>query len=459
VRHESREHRERDVITATATGSARRRPSWSITVSGLPGSTSRAGWSASSPRDLIVSRSPASVPWRLFFEDPSAWPRVPESAGTTVGEIMTRAVISIARRCPESVAAILDRNHIRRLPSLMALVGLVSRRSIKALASAPAATRRRADARSSGHESGSPPSPDTRPGMSFTRTGVVSGLSRLGREVGSETMARSLPGARGVDSHRGPSGHPPTTARPERTGPAGRTPMAVMLRRATVRKCSETGKCSTPFSRSSTSRRTGSAGASRPVLDRDLVSGAWAGPAAHQLARLGVRLSTRPWSGRRRRETGRGPLVSSPLFRSGPLPAASVDSGVAARCPGHLWRCSAGTLRPSSALTSSSAARTAPAGHRLCRAAVRAQARPAASWWREPGDRVALMLRTEEAFFSVSSGRFAGAIPVPLYPPHEPTAFTVRPSPDGILRCEARPARHREPGSPRCCARGFQLTG
>jgi CBS domain-containing protein len=165
--------------------------------------------------DLIVRQKPREhVPWwRLFFDDPERLAHdYQKSAGTTVGEIMTRSVISVGPEMPiESVAAILDRNHVRRLPVLEngALVGVVSRGDlIKALASAPGRDQTpRPDAQLvRDMESRLAAEPWT------TRRGIVvhadKGVLVLwglvatpGEKSALETMARSLPGVRGIDSH------------------------------------------------------------------------------------------------------------------------------------------------------------------------------------------------------------------------------------------------------------------
>jgi len=55
--------------------------------------------------------------WRTFFQDGERLAReYQKAAGTTVGEVMTAAVISVSPDLPiESAAVILDRHHIRRL--------------------------------------------------------------------------------------------------------------------------------------------------------------------------------------------------------------------------------------------------------------------------------------------------------------------------------------------------------
>jgi CBS domain-containing protein len=92
--------------------------------------------------------------WRtLFFSDAERLAREYQRAtGLTVAEVMTRDVVCVGADWPiESVASMLDRLHIRRLPVVDAhgqLIGIVSRADlIKALAVAPARSAdRRADA-------------------------------------------------------------------------------------------------------------------------------------------------------------------------------------------------------------------------------------------------------------------------------------------------------------------------
>lgn len=77
--------------------------------------------------------------WRRFFEDGERLAREYQKAiGTTVGEVMTRRVVSISPVWGiETAASILQNRQIRRLPVVLdgQLVGIVSRADlIKALA-------------------------------------------------------------------------------------------------------------------------------------------------------------------------------------------------------------------------------------------------------------------------------------------------------------------------------------
>jgi CBS domain-containing protein len=94
--------------------------------------------------DLIVRQRPRARAswWHLFFSDSEQLAReYQKCAGATVGEVMTRTLISAGPGLSvESVAAILDRHRIRRVPVLSGgrLVGILSRGDlIKALATAP----------------------------------------------------------------------------------------------------------------------------------------------------------------------------------------------------------------------------------------------------------------------------------------------------------------------------------
>lgn len=94
--------------------------------------------------DLIVrQKGQERLPlWRLFFGDAERLAREYQKAhGTTVGEVMTRSVITVSPDLPiDSAAAILDRHQIRRVPVVAdgQLVGIVSRGDlVKALATAP----------------------------------------------------------------------------------------------------------------------------------------------------------------------------------------------------------------------------------------------------------------------------------------------------------------------------------
>ena len=151
--------------------------------------------------------------WRTFFQDGERLAReYQKAAGTTVGEVMTPAVISVSPDLPiESAAVILDRHRIRRLPVVAdgQLVGIVSRGDlVKALSTAPA------PAVASASDTALCAEMKTRlarePWVSnraivvqakdggFALWGLV---STEAEKSAIETMARAVPGAKGLESH------------------------------------------------------------------------------------------------------------------------------------------------------------------------------------------------------------------------------------------------------------------
>lgn len=165
--------------------------------------------------DLILREKPRErAPWwRLFFSDFERLAREYQKAhGMTVGEVMTRSLITVSPDLPvESVALILDEHGIRRVPVVAGgeLVGIVSRGDlIKALAKAPP-------------RAGGPPSDERlvremrarlaeEPWISNrgivvqAKDGVLSlwGLVLTETEKSAlETMARAIEGSKGIDSH------------------------------------------------------------------------------------------------------------------------------------------------------------------------------------------------------------------------------------------------------------------
>ena len=164
--------------------------------------------------DLVVRPRPRQQRpwWRLFFADAEQLAREYQKAvGTLVGEVMTRSVVSVAPDLHVALVALLiDRRGIRRVPVVAdgQVVGIVSRADlVRALAAAPVP----------GHET----VPDallvhemrrrlerepwvTRRDLGISaRDGVIrlSGSVRSRTEKSAlETMARTVPGVRGVES-------------------------------------------------------------------------------------------------------------------------------------------------------------------------------------------------------------------------------------------------------------------
>ena len=167
--------------------------------------------------DLILrQRSPSSRRrswWTLFFSDAEHLAREYQRvAGVTVGEVMTREVVSVGPEWPaESVASMLDRLRFRRLPvvdRLGRLIGIISRADlIKMLAAAPRpATEGRADAALAEEMAGRLAQQRwVAPGVSVEVTGGVIWIwgtvdSETERSA-IETMARSIDGCRAVENH------------------------------------------------------------------------------------------------------------------------------------------------------------------------------------------------------------------------------------------------------------------
>ena len=165
--------------------------------------------------DLIVRQRPRPRPsfWRLFFQDGERLAReYQKAAGTTVAEVMTTTLIVIRPDAPiEAAAVILDERRIRRLPVVRdsRLVGIVSRGDlIKALAvtpSAPPANLSDAERLSAMKERMAREPWASKLGIVVqVEDGVLTlwGLVDTESEKAAlETMARTVPGARGVESH------------------------------------------------------------------------------------------------------------------------------------------------------------------------------------------------------------------------------------------------------------------
>lgn len=165
--------------------------------------------------DLIAQQRPRErMPWwRSFFSDPEALAQqYQRAAGATVGEVMTRAVISVASSLPiESAALILDRHRIRRVPVVDdgRLVGIVSRGDlVKRLARArPVATRDRPDeqlAREMRERLASEAWVSQHAVVVHADRGTLVLWGRVetpAEKSALETMARTIPGVKAVDSH------------------------------------------------------------------------------------------------------------------------------------------------------------------------------------------------------------------------------------------------------------------
>jgi CBS domain-containing protein len=165
--------------------------------------------------DLIVRQKPRGPApwWRVFFDDGERLAREYRKAmGTTVAEVMTTAVICVGPELPiERAAVILDERRIRRLPVVREgrLVGIVSRGDlVKALAAAAPTTpavRPDAELVAAMKERIAGEAWASGLGIVAEATGGVLTLWGLvdseAEKAALETMARTVPGARDVESH------------------------------------------------------------------------------------------------------------------------------------------------------------------------------------------------------------------------------------------------------------------
>lgn len=158
--------------------------------------------------------------WRSFFEHGEQLARAYQKAvGTTVGEVMTRSVISINPAWDiEMAATILQNRRIRRLPVVRdgQLVGIVSRGDlIKALATSPSPSVSRSDADlviAMKARISREPWTSTFSVVVNAKDGVISlwGPVRSETEKSAlETMARSIDGCRAVDNRLAVRGEAP----------------------------------------------------------------------------------------------------------------------------------------------------------------------------------------------------------------------------------------------------------
>ncbi len=162
--------------------------------------------------DLLLHQKPRTRAswWRLFVDGDRMAREFQRAVGTTAGEVMTREVISIGPDLPiEAAAAILHDQKIRRVPVVTkgALVGILSRGDlVKALAGAPPRTAAPAsDARlveaMRACIAAEPWVPRTIVVEAIAGVLTLWGLvSTQAEHSALETMARSIPGVRGVDN-------------------------------------------------------------------------------------------------------------------------------------------------------------------------------------------------------------------------------------------------------------------
>jgi CBS domain-containing protein len=165
--------------------------------------------------DLIIRQKPREpLPWwRQFFVDAEGLAREYRKAvGTTAGEVMTTEVLCVGPELPIAAAAvILDERRIRRLPVVAdgRLVGIVSRGDlVRALArTAPSPPASLPDAeivREMRDRLRREPWAMTLGVVVEATDGILAlwGLVSSDLERSAlETMARAVPGVRGIESH------------------------------------------------------------------------------------------------------------------------------------------------------------------------------------------------------------------------------------------------------------------
>jgi CBS domain-containing protein len=149
--------------------------------------------------------------WRAFFDDPDTLAREYQRAtGRTVREAMTRAVVSVSPDVGvDAVSRILLDRGLRRLPVVEGgrLVGIISRGDIvKVLATTPAAPATASDKQLVETMRSRMAAEPWVPGALLVdaRDGVIElwGLVSTDTERSAlETMARAIPGCRGVENH------------------------------------------------------------------------------------------------------------------------------------------------------------------------------------------------------------------------------------------------------------------
>jgi CBS domain-containing protein len=163
--------------------------------------------------DLILRQAaPRAKPWwRRFFADPETLARAYQKAsGITVGEVMTHAVVSVSPDLGIAAAArIMDDRGVRRLPVVRGdqLVGILSRGDlVKVLAAMPVfVVSAPDDALVRAMRERMKAEPWTPVGILVEADGGVirlSGVAATESERSAlETMARAIPGCRGVENH------------------------------------------------------------------------------------------------------------------------------------------------------------------------------------------------------------------------------------------------------------------
>ena len=164
--------------------------------------------------DLVVRPRPREQRpwWRLFFADAEQLAREYQKAvGTLVGEVMTRSVVSVGPDLHVAMAALLiDHRGIRRVPVVAdgKVVGIVSRADlVRALAAAPVPGHETVPDPLLAHEMRRrlerEPWVTNRNISISARDGVLTLTGRAGSRAEKsalETMARTVPGVRGVES-------------------------------------------------------------------------------------------------------------------------------------------------------------------------------------------------------------------------------------------------------------------
>jgi CBS domain-containing protein len=166
--------------------------------------------------DLIVRQKPRErLPWwRQFFADAEALAREYRKAvGTTAADVMTTEVLSIGPEAPVAAAAvILDEQRIRRLPVVASgrLVGIVSRgdlvRALARVAPSPAMALPDDEiVREMRERLRREPWATAPLGVVLeARNGILEMWGLVSTDVersALETMARTVPGVRGIENH------------------------------------------------------------------------------------------------------------------------------------------------------------------------------------------------------------------------------------------------------------------